>query len=538
MIKSIAIIQGSKKKAIDFDINLINKIPIECSDLISNTTNSFTIQIEFSIPILAFRNFDYTWVNLKRDRIATDFCPKILKLSNQKFVQANIYNGVWEIKKRNPNVLLWIFNPKNSKVITNYEGEKNRKALSSTIQKSLFKAIPSLLFTDKPLEFSRSKIPFSAIAIFTDHCDFDTLENLQIQRAFFKEKGIKITKGFFLNDFSKRKDNASYQENEEELLQWRKDGHELCYHSLSQSIKSDEQSFEDFFSFQPPFQDTKIWIDHGYQPYNLSLYKKNKIEDSVYENNLTKKNISILWNYIDSGTATKGVLNQLNVNHFTLSKFLKGNKDLSFIKLLQLMIKNTIFHYINKEETILQYKNTAGIFKKFIAQKKLSYFFAFIKNGLKITYSLFLIFLFWNKNKRTPYKMSKYNPIIFKHTIDKKDFYIFQTIEMIDFKKSLCKENIDNFVNEKGVFIAHTYFSVPMNYHQGKMFLNATTIDSTVASNFEYLGEKIKNNQIWNPELQELVDYWSKLEEIELDIDASGYVFYNNEKDLIYRIVH
>jgi hypothetical protein len=538
MIQSISIVQGLKTKIIDFDTNKINKTTIECSDFISDRLNSFTIKIEFSVSILSFRNFDYSWVDLKCDRIATEFSSKIIKLSNQRFVQANISIGVWEVEKRNPNVLLWKFNPENSKVLTNYEGEKNRKVLSSTFQKSLFKATPSLLFTDKPLEFSRSKIPFSAIAIFTDHCDFDTLESLQIQRAFFKEKGIRITKGFFLNNFSKRKDNASYEDNAEELLKWRNDGHELCYHSLSQSIKSEEQSFEDFLSFQPPFQDTKIWIDHGYQPYNLSLYKKNEIEDSVYENNLTKKNISILWNYIDSGTATKGVLNQLNVNHFTLSKFLKGNKDLSFIKLLQLMIKNTIFHFINNEETILQYKNSAGIFKKFIKQKKLSYFFTFIKNSMKITYSLFLIFLFWNKNKRTPYKLSKYNPIVFKHTINKKDFYIFQTIEMIDFKKSLCKENIDNFVNEKGVFIAHTYFSVPMDYHQGKMFLNATTIDATVALNFEYLGEKIKNNQIWNPELQELVDYWNKIEEIELDIDSSGNVFFKNENDLIYRIVN
>lgn len=538
MIQSIAIVQGLKTKIIDIDSNTINKTIIECSDCISDGINSFTIKIEFSVSIVAFRNFDYSWVDLKCDRIANEFSPKIIKLSNHKFVQANISNGIWEVEKRNPNVLLWKFNPENSKVVTNYEGEKNRKSLSSTIQKSLFKAMPSLLFIDKPLEFSRSKIPFSAIAIFTDHCDFDTLESLQIQRAFFKEKGIRITKGFFLNNFSKRKDNASYEDNVEELLNWKNDGHELCYHSLSQSIKSEEQSFEDFFSFQPPFPDTKIWIDHGYQPYNLSLYKKNKIEDSVYENNLIKKNISILWNYIDSGTATKGVINQLNINHFTLSKFLKGNKDLSFIKLLQLMIKNTIFHFINNEETILQYKNTAGIFKKFIKQKKPSYFFTFIKNSIKITYSLFLIFLFWNKNKKIPYKLSKYNPIVFKQTIDKKDFYIFQTIEMVDFKKSLCKENIDNFVNEKGVFIAHTYFSVPMDYHQGKMFLNATTIDSTVASNFQYLGEKIKNNQIWNPELQELVDYWIKFEEIELDIDLLGNVFFKNKNDLIYRIVN
>ena len=92
----------------------------------------------------------------------------------------------------------------------------------------------ALLFSKKSgVEFSRSKIPFSAVACFTDHCDFDTLQNLKIQRELFKTCNIKITKGFFLNNYSKR-ENASYEENKEELDFWKKYGHELAYHSLSQ----------------------------------------------------------------------------------------------------------------------------------------------------------------------------------------------------------------------------------------------------------------------------------------------------------------
>jgi len=56
----------------------------------------------------------------------------------------------------------------------------------------------ALLFPlDEGIEISRSKIPFSAIACFTDHCDFDTLRNLKQQRQFFKTYNIRITKGFF-----------------------------------------------------------------------------------------------------------------------------------------------------------------------------------------------------------------------------------------------------------------------------------------------------------------------------------------------------
>jgi hypothetical protein len=138
MIQSISIVQGLKTKIIDFDTNEINKKTIECSDFILDDLNSFTIKIEFSVSILSFRNFDYSWVDLKCDRIATEFSSKIIKLSNQRFVQANISIGVWEVEKRNPNVLLWKFNPENSKVLTNYEGEKNRKVLSITFQSNAF----------------------------------------------------------------------------------------------------------------------------------------------------------------------------------------------------------------------------------------------------------------------------------------------------------------------------------------------------------------------------------------------------------------
>ena len=153
---------------------------------------------------------------------------------------------------------------------------------------------------------------FSAIICFTDHCDFDTAENLKIQLYFFNENHIKITKGFFLNHFSKRADNASY-ENESEILDlWRNSGHELCYHSLSQSIKSSEESLSEFLNFEPPFSDVNVWIDHGFQPYNFSFYKKFGIDDKLFEDKLINKNINVLWNYIDSGTATNGIINQLN----------------------------------------------------------------------------------------------------------------------------------------------------------------------------------------------------------------------------------
>jgi hypothetical protein len=107
--------------------------------------------------------------------------------------------------------------------------------------------------------------------------------------------------------------------------------------------------------------------------------------------------------------------------------------------------------------------------------------------------------------------MAAYSSTIFKHTINNSTYSIFQTVEMLNFKTSLCKENIDKLINEKGLFIAHTYFSVPMNYHVGKLIDKNGTVNEIVDKNFSYLSEKIQNNQIWNPTISELVLFFNSL---------------------------
>ena len=319
LIDSASIITQLGKREIVFDENQVHKMVIDFSKFNEESVDAFDIQIVFTTPISAFRNHDYSWVKCNADRIANEYSPKIIQLSNGVIIQANITTGIWEINEKNRKVLLWRFNPEMASTIAHYSGSNNEKVFVRANQKIDFKENPALLFTTKQaIEISRSKIPFSAITVFTDHCDFDTAENVSIQRAFFKENTIKISKGFFLNHFSKRSDNASFQNDAEELTKWKEDGHELCYHSLSQSIKSEKDSFDDFYGFVPPFSDIETWIDHGYQPYNLSLFQNKKVANKVYEDTLKEKNIRTLWNYIDSGTATSGVINQLNIQHFTL----------------------------------------------------------------------------------------------------------------------------------------------------------------------------------------------------------------------------
>jgi hypothetical protein len=356
-----------------------------------------------------------------------------------------------------------------------------------------------------------------------------------MQREFFKQNNIKVTKGFFLNHFSKRADNAAVENDKEEFKKWIDDGHELAYHSLSQSIKTNEESIADFLNFTPPFDNLSTWIDHGYQPYNFSLYQNSSINEKLFSNTLKQKDISILWNYIDSGTSTNGVLNQLNTNDFTLASFYKGIKSLPIKDRMGILIKNIMFHYYADEKLILKYKATASHFKELVVQKNLKVFFKLISSFITLSIPLGRVLLFWNYHKNKSYKLAQYSPLLFKHTIADNDFYVFQTLEMIDFKTSLAPNNIEKLISESGVFIAHTYFSVPMSYHIGKMFKTANEIDEIVAKNFNNLGSKIANKKIWNPTIKQLVHFLSNFENTILDVDSDGTIIVTNSSGLPYR---
>ena len=538
MLESVMFISKGKKVHL---LNTIKKGKSTTFDFFTelNQFESFDLKFTFNIEIVKFRNHDYTWVEiLKDDLIANQFVPKIIQLKNGFFIQANINFGVWEIKSNNNKTLLWRFNPKNSNSFTSFSKNAD-KSITQARTVNKFPVLPQLLFTKgSTIEFSRSKIPFTAITCFTDHCDFDTPENLEIQRLFFAKHKIKVTKGFFLNHFSKRNDNASFENESHEFLKWIDDGHELAYHSLSQSLKIREESIKDFKSFKPPLPSIPVWIDHGYQPYNFSVYKNHNLSDENYENNLMEKKIKILWNYIDSGTAALGVINQLNSNDFTLNSFYKGSKSLKLRERLGALIKNMTIHYYADQKIIKQYRNVATYFKSVFLEKKINYIFKFVTSLFGIALPILKVFFTWYKSKNIPYRHAKYSSLFFKHKIDQSDFYIFQTLKIVDFKASLCKTNIEKLVSEKGIFIAHTYFSLPMTYHKGKMFKTLTTIDETVDENFRLLAQKVANQEIWNPTLSELINYLSKLEEVVLDIDENENVYICQNSGVFFRNVN
>ncbi|TYA56647.1 hypothetical protein [Formosa maritima] len=531
MIASVQLISNSKNKValvteqLDFKCHIV-LYKVEAL----NTFSRFDIEITFQERIQLFRNHDYTWVPIDRNRIANWYAPKIISLENGAIVQANRSVGIWEVDKNKPHVLLWRFNPENAQPYTKYsEGEHDKTICQSFTDYDFSNPLALLFPKNKGLEVSRSIHPFSAILCFTDHCDFDTVTNLKAQRLFFKTHGIQMTKGFFLNQFSKRTDNASFETDAEELLAWKADGHELAYHSLSQSIKSGDLALSDFKNFEPPVDDLVTWIDHGYQPYNLSLFEASGMEQETYADVLKEKGIRILWNYIDSGTNTQGVLNQISPEQFTLKAYIKGIKGFGVFKFLSLLIKNILFYFVNSPKQTALYKEMAANFKK----KR----FVKLLGNLMVLLQIFIpILVFYKKKKQAVYPLAKFTPLFFKHQIKNTEFMIFQTLEMVDLKYGLNKRSVDSFIKESGVCIAHTYFSVPLAYHHGKL-LAEEGIDSQVTENFSYLGEKISKKAIWNPTLNQLVSYMGHIEDLVFNINQEGQIYITTSNNLITRPV-
>jgi hypothetical protein len=109
---------------------------------------------------------------------------------------------------------------------------------------------------------------------------------------------------------------------------------------------------------------------------------------------------------------------------------------------------------------------------------------------------------------------------------------------MVDFRAALHPQNIDKLIQEKGLFIAHTYFSVPMNYHVGKLIDKNGTVNEMVDKNFSYLSEKIQNNLIWNPTISELVLFLDNFENIKLEINQNGEFIFDEKIKVPFRIVN
>jgi len=522
MIKTITLKQKNNTnetvKPIWSFVNNVLNIEIEKSG--SKLFSELKIIIEFTDEIVEWRNFNYRWVDCSEIRIANYYSPKLLKLSNGFKVAASVTTGAWYFDPKYKNHLIWVLTDRWLTPVIQFD--KNGKRLFQEPELLVENLPPlKLLFTKESVtEWSRSKYPFSAIVSFTDHCDFDSELLLAKQRQLFATKNIKVTKGLFFYHHSKREFNTSLEREKQEYDKWTEDGHELACHSLTQSFRQTENEWKkDVDSFLESDYNISTWIDHGYQPYNITMQYQNEISSDSWLSMMEKRGIRYIWTYLDSGTSGKNTLNQIDHTRFTLGNKYSELSGLDF-KERWMQFARYLFLFHSKERDTVAYRKVSGIIRK----KSVSLFIRNIGSVARVIFRAVNIFLSWSHIKDKPAQSAKYSPLIFDINSES-TIRGFQTVEVSEFRDSFNHDSLSEFINDAGVCIAHTYFSVLLLHYKGRMFKDSSgTLNDGVEEAFSVLGKFIGKRKIWNPTLNELGDYFRKFEALEFILDDNNNV--------------
>jgi hypothetical protein len=296
--------------------------------------------------------------------------------------------------------------------------------------------------------------------------------------------------------------NSSFEKNSDEYYHWKNDGHELCYHALSQStIWDDQKRIDQFENFESPKElDVSTWIDHGYQPYNLCQSRNNN--DRVQKlTHLNSKGINLVWNYYDAG---EGVF---NLNQNNCESFYLRNIWYSKIKFSD-KVRITLF-YFGSEQIVLKYRNLSRKIQNSKAKvTTISLYISMLLLLLRCLVSLKL-------------NLIKSTQIFFQTQVN--GVTGFQTMVVKDWVRSFG-EPLDLLVREKGVAIVHCYFAFLGKHHVNPLFENSTgAISNEVEISFAKLSELIRGGQIWNPTLTEFHAYIQELKNTEIILENGSY---------------
>lgn len=459
------------------------KIVIKKAEL---PVNRLVLRIKLSQKPILFRNHDYSWVDTKELRISNAISPKIIKFADGKCLMAGNYIGTWVYDPKHPYLLEWRIWGKELSPNFHYGLNVNRIWNNPYIEMDRDLEL-GLLCSNEAVEISRSKIPFKPCLLFTDHCDFDTPGLLAKQREFFKLNGIKVTKGVFLYNYSKFENNASFENEKTEYLEWVKDGHELAYHSLTQrDYKDPNKSAALFDALESPLDNQfKIYIDHAFQPYNYSK-QYTVCSRSVYFEKLKSKNINLLWNYFDVSESTWN-LNQLNSELHLKKRILSS--PVSFLNKLRILLV-----YNPDENIVARYRKLSDALRR--------------KDLLTILKNIPIVTGLWKDlDKEDKIRRSQ---VIFRTR--KIEIAFFQTLAVKNWALAFGQP-LELLLKEKGVSILHTYFAFLGTHHKYPLFNSPEgQISREVRDAFKKIADLIENGEVWNPTLSEFSEFLKEME--------------------------
>jgi hypothetical protein len=513
----------------------------ESADLLKNSYQLFfgetcgaihelKVTFEFSSPIVLWRNHDYSWVDVTRRRVANFYCPKALMLKNGHKVVAGQTTGLWEFDSRYPKRLIWIIADKWLSPMFRYD-EKDKKHF---VNPGFVPDAPltlTLLFTrGKIPEFSRSRLPFSAILNFSDHCDFDSLELMELQRALFKKCQVRVSKGAFLFHHSKRAFNVSMERNAEELQLWKEDGHELCYHSLTQSIRPDKGWQQDFEAFESGDDRWPTWIDHAFQPYNLTKMASSGYNAEDWARRMQAAGVRHLWNYLDAGHSGSGVVNQLDNDQFSLRSYvLKAWQNRSLVALTGLL--RTYILYFGGESSKQSYSRLVNHLRNKLWKKSPKGAWGLIRGFLFLLGQSFRMLVDASKMEVLP-AWQKYSATFFPVRLGKNQFWFFQTVEVHDFIRTFSEENLKLLTISSGICLAHTYFADDDPQKQGRMFLNKAGLWMPgIEETFQRIGDAAAKGELWLATIDEITEYFDTFRFLRFDVDERGNISHYMEKN-------